>query len=131
MKLMPCLLVLLLVPFLTSHAQVLNKCVSASGTVSWQSSTCGPGTRQTRSIAYTPEAPTVVLTTVQPSVKPARKARWVRTSGYRSSTRMVSSRRDPCAQAKGRRESTLERAGLKRNYDLLSMLDAEVRRVCR
>ena len=130
MKYLRCLLVLLLLPAGTIQAQTLNKCVSGSGRVSWQSATCGQGTRQIRSIAYTPEVPSIVTTTVQAPVNTARTTRSGRTSNYRVSSRTPRARPDPCARARERRESTLERVGLKRNYDLLSSLDADVRSVC-
>ena len=131
MNWMQFLLILLVLPVMTSHAQVLNKCVTPSGAVSWQSDACAGNTRQMRSISYTPEVPTVFVATTQPATKAGGNARSRRASGYRISTRTALAPRDPCLQAKRSRESTLERVGLKRNYDLLSKLDADVRRVCR
>jgi hypothetical protein len=115
-----------------AHAQTLNKCVSGSGAVSWQSAACGQGTRHVRSLAYTPETvPEVLPASVQVRVNGTRKPRSTRTSGYRSSARPHRAKPDPCRRARERRESTLERVGLKRNFYLLSKLDADVRRVCR
>jgi len=85
----------------------------------------------TKSIAYMPEVPTVVTAPVQARGKGKRTPRSARTSGYRGSTRTPRARPDACARAREHRESTLERVGLKRNYDLLRNLDAEVHRVCR
>lgn len=131
MKSMRYLLALLLSLGGTSHAQVLNRCMAGSGAVSWQSTSCDRGSRQVRSIAYTPDVPTAALTTTPRSVKADRKSGSSRRSSYRVSARQVQSRRDPCTKAKDHREATLERVGLKRTYDLLSRLDADVRRVCR
>lgn len=117
----------------TADAQVLFRCVSAKGAVSWQSVPCSQGMRMMRSIAYTPEVPTAVAASIhqqtKPETKPETKPRY--RSGYRVSTRARTPKPDACAKERVHREATLERVGLKRNYDLLSKLDADVRRVCR
>jgi hypothetical protein len=125
---------LVVIPLLAGNAnaqvQVLNKCVASSGAVSWQSAPCGQGSRLMRRVAYTPEEPVAV-----PAPVPVRV-------GSTSRPRAASGRRflpgrsrrpkpDACARARAHREATLERVGLKRNFDLLSKLDAEVRRACR
>lgn len=112
------------------NAQVLYRCMSASGVVSWQSATCPQGMHTVKSVEYTPDAQT-------PSSLPSdSRATYIRTrsrasSGYRVSARTTRTKPDACARARGKREVTLERVGLKRNFDLLSKLDADVRSVCR
>lgn len=112
-----------------ANAQALNKCVSPGGAVSWQSSPCPHGTRRMRSIAYVPEDVVPVPASAQAPV--ARPSRHRPATGRRTSTRVHRRKPDACARAREKRESTLERVGLKRTYDLLSKLDADVRRVCR
>jgi hypothetical protein len=131
MKLTQILLALLLFPFLNSHAEVLNKCVSSSSAGSWQSAACGQGMRQMRSVTYTPETSTVATATVHRPAEAAHRARSSRRYGYRVPSYAVRATRNPCVQAKDHRESTLVRVGLKRTYDLLSKLDADVRLACR
>ncbi len=124
------LLVLLLLLAGNSHAQVLYRCVSGSGAVSWQSTGCGQGMRMMKRMEYTPDAPTVVP--VYDHVRATvTKGRSRGSTSYRVSTRTTRPTPDACARARERREATLERVGLKRNFDLLSKLDADVRSVCR
>lgn len=128
-----CLLVLLLLLAGNTQAQILYRCVSGSGAVSWQSAVCGQGMRMMKSVEYTPDAPSAV--SVPGRVKTvATRSKTRAPAGYRVSARTSRATRrkpDACASASDRREATLERVGLKRNYDLLSKLDADVRRVCR
>lgn len=122
---------LMLLPLLAGsvHAEELYRCISPSGAVSWQSVPCARGARQTRTIAFTPEQVVEVPVSVYRQTKNPPKLR--SKSGYRISTRVRRPKPDACRRARERRESTLERVGLKRTYDLLSKLDADVRRVCR
>ncbi|MEO6227719.1 MAG: hypothetical protein ABIO61_07710, partial [Thermomonas sp.] len=45
-----------------AHGEVLYKCVSGTGNVSWQSGACQRGTRTMRSLAYEPEIETPIST---------------------------------------------------------------------
>ena len=133
MKSARCLLALLLLLASNTHAEALNKCISGSGAVSWQTTPCARGMRMVKSIEYTPDPPTPLLAhqQVRTSVK-ISKSRVA--TGYRGSartTRRARPKHNPCARARERREATLQRVGLKRNFDLLSKLDADVRSVCR
>ena len=112
-----------------ADAQVLYRCVSDSGAVSWQATTCARGMRMMKSIEYTPDAASstpapqhVRMTTTNQSNAATR---------YRGSSRTRRPKPNACALARDQREATLQRVGLKRNYDLLSKLDADVRAVCR
>lgn len=111
-----------------AHAQTLYKCVAGNGAVSWQSAPCAQGTRMARSVAYTPELPAAVPVSGPVLKSNARNGR--RASGRRVSMRASRARPDACARAREHRQATLERVGLKRNFDLLSKLDAAVRRAC-
>ncbi len=130
MKFAQCLLVLLLLLAGNIHAEILNKCVSGSGTVSWQATACGQGTRVMKTLEYTPDPPTAVAVP-HPVRTTVTKSRTRASTRYRVSTRTTRRKSNACARAHERRDVTLERVGLKRNYDLLSKLDADVRSVCR
>ena len=123
------LLVLLMLAGNT-QAEVLYRCVSASGAVSWQAAACGQGMRMMKAMEYTPDAPTATHVPLQASVIPTRRKPRLATR-YRMSARTTRSKPNACVRARTRREATLERVGLKRTYDLLSKLDADVRAVCR
>ena len=132
MKSLLFLLALLLLFAGKANAQTLYKCVAGNGAVSWQSASCAHGVRTVKSLAYKPEAPQAVPASSSApfrSTLGASKAH----AQYRHqvSIRMRRSKPDACARVREHRESTLGRVGLKRNYDLLSKLDADVRRVCR
>ncbi|MDI1253411.1 hypothetical protein [Thermomonas sp.] len=124
------LLALLLLLAGNANAQTVYKCVSGSGAVSWQSLPCAQGMRTMRSLAYTPEAPITLPASSHAPVKTVGRSH--PKSGYhRVSARAQRPKPDACARARERRQATLERVGLKRNFDLLSKLDADVRSVCR
>ena len=113
-----------------AHAEILYRCVSVSGEVSWQAAPCARGMRLVKSMSYTPDAPTALPLPGPPRITlTGRKSR--ASTSYRASTRTTRPKPDACARARVQREATLERVGLKRNFDLLSKLDADVRRVCR
>jgi hypothetical protein len=130
MRSLRCLLALLLLLAGNANAQTLYKCVSGSGAVSWQSASCAQGMRTMRSLAYTPEAPIAMPASSSAPVKAVGRSR-PRSGYHRVSARAQRLKQDACVRARERRESTLERVGLKRNYNLLSKLDAYVWRVCR
>ena len=120
------------------HAGTLFKCVSSNGAVSWQSAPCAHGTRIARSVAFTPapsesaQAPQATMglaSSVRRSSAAGASSR--KDSGHRSVTRIPARKADACAQARLHRDTTLERVGLNRKFDLLSRLDAAVRHACR
>ena len=123
------LALLLLLAAGNTHAQVLYRCVSTGGAVSWQAAECAQGMRTMKSIEYMPEAPTSAPAPGYVRTTSASRPRAAK--GYRVSGRTPRPKPNACARARESREATLERVGLKRNYDLLSKLDADVRRVCR
>lgn len=129
MRISRSLLVLLLLAGNT-HAEVLYRCVSGTGAVSWQATPCAKGMRIMKTIEYTPDAPAAVPV---PDIKRTTTTRSTSRAStrYRVSARTIRSKPDACARARQQREATLQRVGLKRTYDLLSKLDADVRAVCR
>jgi hypothetical protein len=126
----PLTTLLLTVTLATSlHAQTVQKCVSRDGRVRYQSEPCPPGTRTVETYDAVPD-PT----------EPAPVARRARASSGRPRAsgraprlqfRTVASARDACEQARAYRDDTERRAGLSRNYELLSALQRRVYDACR
>ena len=86
--------------------------------------------RTVKSVEYTADAQTAApLASYASSTSPRTRSR--ASTGYRASARTTRAKPNACARAREKREVTLERVGLKRNFDLLSKLDADVRSVCR
>lgn len=134
MNALQCSLAVLFLLVRGAHAQTINKCVSGAGAVSWQSEACAKDMRMVRRIAYTADAPATVRASMHPQTKAASKSPTTKSRympGYRLSTRARRPKLDACARARVHRETTLDRVGLKRNYDLLRKLDTAVWRVCR
>ncbi|RZA19983.1 MAG: DUF4124 domain-containing protein [Lysobacteraceae bacterium] len=122
-------LILCLVPGLAC-AGSLYRCIGPAGNVSYQSDACPSGHRTSRTIDFVPDpvspAPSVspaVVRKRQPSTRSSR-------SRYAASA-VRKPRPSPCALAKAKRESQLERLGLKRTFDDLSRIDSAVRTVCK
>lgn len=110
------------------HAGQIYRCVGPGGAVSYQAKECRAGHRLSRTIHYVP----------QPDSAPRRVAA-AATGGRRAtSTRRAIGRSgappraavDRCSQAKARRQAELERLGLRRTFEDLSRIDADVRRTC-
>lgn len=114
-------------------AQEIHTCIDAKGIRSYQNLPCDPGQRtaSVRSYEAKPEDPAVAARSaaIQQEMdrrnRPSGKATVVRTATRRPSGPT------PCQAAKAKREATLKRVGLKRNFDLLSRLDSEVWDVCK
>jgi Domain of unknown function (DUF4124) len=115
-------------------AQEINTCIDAKGLKSYQNAPCDPRQRTVAVRAYTirPEDPTLIARTaaIQQEMDrrnhPGGKAAMVRTGQSRRTAGPT-----PCQAAKTKREATLKRVGLKRDFDLLSQLDSEVWEVCK
>lgn len=123
----------------TLAAQQLHKCVDARGHASYQSAPCEAGQRQiwVRDAAPEPVQPTQPVrpaTTRQvdppPTSPPLAPPR---ASGPASAQLPAYPAREPsaCEAAKQRRESTLRKVGLKRDFNLLRRLDDAVWNACR
>ena len=126
-------LAICLLPAAQATAQQIHTCIDAKGIKSYQNAPCDPGQRtaSVRSYEAKPDDPALAARSVaiQQEMdrrnRPGGKATVVRTSNHRPSGPT------PCQAAKAKRETTLKRVGLKRNFDLLSRLDSEVWEVCK
>ena len=122
-----------LLPAAQATAQEIHTCIDAKGIRSYQNLPCDPGQRtaSVRSYEAKPEDPAVAARSaaIQQEMdrrnRPSGKATVVRTATRRPAGPT------PCQAAKAKREATLKRVGLKRNFDLLSRLDSEVWDVCK
>lgn len=120
-------------PAAQATAQEIHICIDAKGIKSYQNAPCDPGQRTAsiRSYEAKPDDPAVTARSaaIQQEMdrrnRPSGKATVVRTANRRPSGPT------PCQAAKAKREATLKRVGLKRNFDLLSRLDSEVWEVCK
>ncbi len=125
-----CLFLLAASPFMATAGQ-LHRCVSAAGTVSYQSNSCGTGQRLDRVIAYVPEADSRPLRVLQADHDGRRRYRSPNARG--NDVRSTAAKRAPdaCGQARRQRSASLEKLGLRRTFDDLSRLDAAVRTACK
>ena len=111
-------------------AQTVQKCVAASGHVTLTSGDCGAGERLTATWDATPEPEPASGPRVDDKPRPTASGRSPARSGSHAATRTRAPGRR-CEAARERRESTLQRVGLKRSFDLLRRLDEEVWAACR
>lgn len=121
-------------------AQALHKCIGRDGQASYQSQPCDRGSRTVWVRDAAPERPPSVERQRSMRREKARRdvesAYLAKLAGRRrgsASGHAISTSRDAkrCEAARGRRERTLERVGLERDFDLLRRLDDEVARACR
>ncbi len=115
------------------QAQDIHICIDTKGVKSYQNAPCAAQQRtvSVRSYEAKPLDPAVAARTAAIQQEMDRRNR---SGGKASAVRGTVSRRagpTPCQAAKAKRESTLKRVGLKRNFDLLSQLDSEVWEVCK
>lgn len=111
-----------------AHAQSIHKCVAEGKPVSFQSQPCGPGetTESVRTYVSDPGRP-VRHASVPASGPVAAHARPRIRRVARRETGVV---RNPCAEAKARRDAWERRVGLKRTYDELRQWNDTVARAC-
>ncbi len=117
-----------------ANAGTLHVCVDARGIRSYQDIPCAPQAHAVGTREYD-------KTTVDPALAARTRAieaemdRRNRAGGGRIVVAGGGARRPPapsaCEAAKAKRKATLDRVGLKRNFDLLSQLDGEVWSVCK
>lgn len=91
-RLLPFLLVLM--P-LAGHADSLNRCVSPSGAVSYQSAACASGQRLDRVVAYEPQADSAPMRLPRGKKQSAARAPARQTLARRATTRLTTA--DACA----------------------------------
>lgn len=114
-------------------AQDIHTCIDAKGMKSYQNEPCAAGQRtaSVRTYETKPEDPAIAarVAAIQQEMdrrnRPGGRSVAVRTGARRPSGPT------PCQAAKAKRKTTLDRVGLKRNFDLLSRLDSEVWEVCK
>ncbi|BDU16625.1 DUF4124 domain-containing protein [Lysobacter auxotrophicus] len=127
----------------SASAQIVNKCIGKGGAVHYYSGPCPAGYAQARTWEAKPEPPPTndelwrryhqrkkgeADSRYLSSLAGTTRARsgsghYVHREGAKSPTR--------CEAAKAARESTLEAVGMRRTYELLQQLDANVREACR
>jgi len=112
-----------------ASAQGVHKCVAPGRAVIYQSAPCGPHSRE----AANWEAPVDPAPSREPAHPASSRRERERPPARTGHARVVRNASKPsaCEQAKANRDSTLERVGLKRTFDLLSRLDEQVRNACR
>lgn len=124
-------------------AQTVHKCVGRDGAASYQSRPCAKDAREVRSYEAAPEPPPSAEQLRALEQRRARERAESAFLSHRAGTdrsvieraRLVRERparsAGACEAAKSARQQTLDAVGLKRNYELLSRLDANVRAACR
>lgn len=114
--------------------QHIHTCIDAKGMKSYQNAPCAADQRtaSVRSYETKPEDPAIAARMAAIQQEMDRRNR---PGGRSVAVRAGSSRRPsgptPCQAAKAKRKATLDRVGLKRNFDLISRLDSEVWEVCK
>jgi len=130
-----CIRWLVVVALWGSHvaAQGVHKCVTPGRAVSYQSEPCERGSRDAANWEAPRNPPPSGVRQIASSPQPERERRAEHRSARTGTAHVVYSAPKPsaCELAKANRDSTLERVGLKRTFDLLSRLDEQVRNACR
>lgn len=123
-----------------ASAQALHKCVGRDGHASYQSQPCDAGRRTVWVREATPEPPpsaerqkAMRREKARRDVQSAYLATLARRRRGAASGHAIATSRDAkaCDAARRRREKTLERVGLERDFELLRRLDDDVARACR
>ena len=116
-------------------ASAIHICVDRSGVVSYQSAPCGTGqrTREVRTFRPTAVDPQLFGHTreIEREMDRRNHASRVSSASRGSAGRSRAAAPNPCQVAKDQRKRELARAGLKRNFDLLSRLDGAVWDACK
>jgi hypothetical protein len=122
----------------TTHAaaQDVHKCVAAGGAVSYQSEPCGRNSHDAANWEAPRDSSPSPERAHAPAAKSGRERAPERGTARTGTARIARNARNApkpsaCEAAKANRDSTLERVGLKRTFDLLSRLDEQVRKACR
>lgn len=131
--------------FGSASAQQVYKCVGKGGAVSFQSAPCDASQKSVKSWEARPEPPPTAEELRQrhrqqrqgeaESRYLSRLAGTDRRSGGNASGHFIGTEgagtRTACERAKRERQAVLDRVGLKRTYDLLQRLDAQVHQACK
>ncbi|MCC7095886.1 MAG: DUF4124 domain-containing protein [Thermomonas sp.] len=116
-------------PARAAQAESLYRCVARDGAVSYQTQPCSKGQRLDRIVDYQPVPANLAEAAPEQPRAEARQRRRTAARIVRSPRRHATAY-ERCQAAKAKRGSTLRRLGLRRTYDHLSRLDAQVRAVC-
>jgi hypothetical protein len=117
----------------SAMAQEIHTCIDAKGINSYQNVPCASDLRTASVRSYESKPEDLALTARTTAIQQEMDRR-NRTSNKVAVVRIASTRRaglTSCQAAKAKREATLKRVGLKRNFDLLSRLDSEVWELCK
>ena len=130
------LLVWMIVQCPAGAAQTIHTCIDPQGARSVQNIPCGHGSRTVRRREFATPVDSAEATRRRHEVEQwradqrEREARAVRRA-YPSYRPRRAPGPSPCEAARAQREATLERVGLRRNFDLLRRLDDMVWKACR
>lgn len=132
MKIGRALLALALVPAVPAPAQTVQKCVARDGHARYQSAPCARGERVADVWDATPD-PVAPPDDVPPPRTRGATARMAsrRTASAALDRRIARTSDDRCERARAYRDAVERRAGLERDYDLLSTLQRRVFDACR
>ncbi|GAB1596062.1 hypothetical protein PAGU2638_17410 [Lysobacter sp. PAGU 2638] len=112
-----------------AQAQTVQKCVTRGGLARYQSEPCARGERTAEIWDATPDPVAPASDEPRPRTRSTTRSRTARRTP-RTSVAMLQTH-DECADARAYRDAVERRAGLARNYDLLSALQERVYRACR
>ncbi|MGY3264841.1 hypothetical protein ACVWZN_000914 [Lysobacter sp. HA35] len=112
-----------------ANAQTVQKCVTRDGHERYQSEPCAHGERTAEIWDATPDPVAPASDEPRPRTRATTRKRSTRRSAR--TTVAMTDTHDDCAQARDYRDAVERRAGLSRNYDLLSALQERVYRACR
>ena len=110
-------------------AQTVQKCVSREGNARFQSAPCARGERTAEVWDATPETEGANPRTTRSGA--TRRTRRTAEPRRVADARAAVQTGDACADARAYRDLAERRAGLSRNYDLLSTLQRRVFEACR
>jgi len=115
-------------------AGTLYVCADARGQRSYQDAPCARDARAIGTRAFVARPPDAALAArtraIETEMDRRNRGGAVRATSVRASARKPEPP-SPCQAAKARRDTTLKRVGLKRDFDLLSRLDGEVWDACK
>lgn len=119
-------------PSATTGSTDVHVCIDARGHVAYQGMPCADGQRTRGVRAYARQAADPALAARTRAIEQEMDRR--NRSGTARTTRAAKSAKsapDPCKAAKARRKVMLDRAGVKRSYELLGEIDREVWALCK
>ncbi|AXK71794.1 hypothetical protein DWG18_05495 [Lysobacter sp. TY2-98] len=113
-----------------TQAQTVQKCVGRDGHARYQSEPCARGERTAEIWDATPDPVTPANDGPRPRTRASTRTRASSRRSARTTVAALESR-DSCADARAYRDAVERRAGLQRNYALLTTLQDRVYEACR